>query len=122
MRNALFIPHTMLDRLADAERIDLDGDELLVIPEGCRYRVVEAVHILAEVITGEDPQQLCGRVYPRQHLTDEIGGDLLGDSMLIEDSAFDVITGLACLPVGNLPDTMLIEEERLFESLQALEK
>ncbi len=122
MRNAVFIPHEMLNCLADAERVDLDGNELVVIPEGCRYRVVEAVHILTEVITGEDPQELCGRVYPRQYLTDEIGGELLGDSMLIEDSAFDVITGLACVPTGNLPATMVIEEERLFENLQALEK
>jgi hypothetical protein len=111
----------MLEVLGDAGRVDMEGDELMVVPEGLRYRAVEAVRVLREVTTGDDPPKLCGTVQARAYLTDELGGELLGDSMLVDDSAYDVVPGLACQPLGEkdlegLPAGS--SEESILESLQ----
>jgi hypothetical protein len=102
MKTTVFFPQALLDLLADARRVDLDGEQL-VIEGGYTYKVFEAVRVLREVTTGDDPAELCGRVKLRNQLTDELGAELLGSSMLIEDSAYDVVPGFIAEPVDEAP-------------------
>lgn len=99
--NGVFFPQAMLDILVDAGKIDLDGDELVLTDGGFRYRIEEAVRILREVAKGDDPSKLCGRVRKREELAEKLGAELLGDSMLVEDSAYDVVPGFIGTPVGE---------------------
>jgi hypothetical protein len=96
----VFFAQALLDRLMDAGRIDVHGDELTLVREGVRLRVHEAVQIVREATTGRDPLALTGKVKPRTALV-EAGAELLGDSMLIEDSAYDVVCGLAGEAMGE---------------------
>lgn len=116
MKCRLFFPQAMLDVLVDADKVDVDGDELVLLGAECRYKIIEGVHILHEVTTGEDPHDLCGKVKSRNYLT-EVGAELLGDSLIYEDSGYEVVSGFICLPVGNF-DSDEVETER--ELLQAL--
>jgi hypothetical protein len=100
--NSVFFPQALLDMAFDVGRLDLDGDELVVPDGGYRYRVHEAVRVMQEVTTGEDPHSLCGRVVLRARLTEQLGAEILGNSMLVEDSAYDVVPGMVGEPVGDL--------------------
>jgi hypothetical protein len=100
MKNRVFFPQSLLDLLMDSSRIDIHVDELKLTESGARYRVVEAVRILREVTDGIDPHDLCGKVKSRRFLT-ELGAELLGDSMIVGEKAYDVLSGFVALPVGE---------------------
>ncbi len=102
MNNRVFFPQALLDILLDVGKVDIAGDELVITDSPYRYRAEEAVRVLQEVTTGEDPHGLCGRVTLRGHLTDELGAEILGNSMLVEDNAYDVIPGFLGDPIGDL--------------------
>lgn len=102
MKNRVFFPQPLLSILMDAGSIDIDEEELLLTEAGSRYRVVEAVRVLREVTDGNDPHDLCGKVKSRAYLG-ELGAELLGDSMIVEDKAYDVLTGFVGLPIGDAP-------------------
>lgn len=96
---ALFFPHARIETLAAAGRLELDGAELAVGP--LRYRVSEAVRVLDTTAVGLDARGLCGQVRRRAELCEELGAELLGDSMLLDDVAYDVVAGLLAEPLGT---------------------
>jgi hypothetical protein len=91
----------MLDVLVDTGKIDLEGEVLIVTDGGYRYKIQEAVRVLREVTTGDDPPRLCGKVRIREELSAELGAELLGSSMLVEDAAYDVVPGFLGEPLGD---------------------
>lgn len=102
MQNSVFFPQGLLDMLFGAGKLDLDGDDL-VVPDGdYRYRVSEAVRVTGEVTTGEDPHGLVGKVALLSHLTEQVGAEILGNSMLVEDNAYDVVPGMMGEPTGDV--------------------
>ena len=101
MIHGVFIPHEKMDQLATSGRADMTRDELTITPEGCKYKVTEAARVLREVATGADPQALIGTVRTRSYLVDELGGELLGDSILVDEAAYDVVPGFLCEPLGD---------------------
>ena len=102
MSNGVFFPQAILDILVDAGKIDMVGEHLVLTDGGYRYKVGEAVRILREVATGDDPSRLCGKVRFSEELAEQLGAELLGDSLLIEDSAYDVVPGFLGIPVGQV--------------------
>jgi hypothetical protein len=122
MKNTVFFPQAMLDVLVELGHMDLEGEELVLKGGGYRYRIEEAVRVLREVTTGEDPSRLCGKVKSRAALTEEMGAELLGGSMLIEDSAYDVVPGFLGEPVGEAPETAKPELAVLMELQKAAEE
>jgi hypothetical protein len=102
MSNGVFFPQDLLDILMDAGKVDIHGEELVLPGSGYRYEVEEAVRVLREVTTGEDPLSLCGKVTARTRLSDELGAEILGNSMLIEESAYDVVPGFVGKPLGEI--------------------
>ena len=100
MRNRVFFPQAALDEWLGEDRIDLKQDVLLVRSEGRRYRIIEAVRILREVTGVDDPHELLGRVKTRAFLN-ELGAELLENSMIMGDNAYDVVQGFIGAPIGS---------------------
>ena len=97
MRNRLFFAQSALDEWLALDRVELTRDELTLRPEGRRFRLLEAVHILREVTGAPDPQDLVGRVKTRAYLA-ELGAELLEGSMILGDCAYDVAPGFIGAP------------------------
>jgi hypothetical protein len=113
MKNSVFFPQGLLDLLSAEGKVELDGEDLVISGDGYRYRMREAIRVVREVTTGEDPHDLCGRVKPREDLQSGLGAEILGNSMLVEEWAYDVIPGLLGEPVGDAPSNARPEEELL---------
>lgn len=119
MVNRVFFPQAALDLLVGSGDIGLEGEELVLGGGACRYRIVEAVRVVREVGGAEDPHDLCGRVKSRQYLT-ELGAELLGESMIVGDNAYDVVAGFVGVPGGDFDPSKAgkTEEQLLGEVLQ----
>ena len=114
----VFFPQELLDQLIDLGRIDLDDETLVLAEEGCRYDVVEAVRVVREVTSSEDPYEFVGKVNTRKHLQ-ELGGEVLGGSILIADNAYDAIPGLLGTPVGEFVSKDNRNEAQILAALQS---
>src|SRR5262245_61653538 len=99
-RNRVFFPQAALDQWLYEGRIDLTENQLVIRAEGRKYRIVEAVRILAEVTGGLDIYEITGRVKTVAYLT-ELGAELLGTSMVLADLAYEVIPGFLGTPIGS---------------------
>ena len=54
MQNRVFFPQTAVDQWGIDGKIDLVGNELILLAEGRRYKVEEAVRIVTEVTGAND--------------------------------------------------------------------
>ena len=100
MQNRVFFPQAALDQWMIDGTIDLSGTELTLLAEGRRYEVAEAVRVLKEVTTGEDPKNILGRVKSKAAL-EELGAELLETSMILGEHAYDVAPGWLGVPTGT---------------------
>jgi hypothetical protein len=91
-KNRVFFPQQVLDRWLDAGDAELAANELTLRAERKKYRLVEAVRVLSEVSGSGDPYDITGKVKTVAFLT-ELGSELLGESMLIGDNAYEVVPG-----------------------------
>jgi hypothetical protein len=121
MTNRIFFPQAMLDILVQLEKIDLDGEQIVLTDGGYHYTVEEGVHVTREVTTGEDPARLCGKVKSRAELAEQLGAELLGSSMLLDDSAYDVVPGFLAEP-ANEPKAGAPPELAVIMALQKIEE
>jgi hypothetical protein len=102
MKNRVFFPQVALDGWVADDRVELDGDELAFKNEDRRYRIIEAIRVLAEVTGVPDPNELVGRVKTRAYLA-ELGAEILESSMVLGDNAYDVVPGFVGAPIGGFP-------------------
>ncbi len=92
MLNKVFFPQSALDVwLADAT-VDLVDSEIAVAASGQKFKVVEGVRVLKELTGAGDPHELVGKVRARASLV-ELGAELLEDSMILGDHAYEVSLG-----------------------------
>ena len=101
--NRVFFPQAALDQWISDGKVDLAGDELTIKPEARRYRILEAARILREVTGLQDANELVGKVKTLQYLSG-LGADLLENSMVLGDNAYDVIPGFLGAPVGSFEE------------------
>ncbi|MBN2191777.1 MAG: hypothetical protein JW751_03080 [Polyangiaceae bacterium] len=101
MHNRVFFPQTVLDAWLAGDRVELNGKELTLKPEGRKYRVVDGIRVLREVTDGQDLYAIVGKVKSLNFLT-ELGAEVLGTSMLIGDCAYDVVPGFMGAPTDDL--------------------
>lgn len=92
MENRVFFPQPAIDEWAVDGKVDLVGNELVIIADGRRYHVVEAVRVVAEVTGAKDERGIIGKVKPMAAL-EELGAEILESSMIIGDNAYDVVPG-----------------------------
>ena len=97
MQNRVFFPQSAVDQWAIDGKIDLVAGELILLAEGRRYKVEEAVRITVEVTGAADDRKIIGKVKPKSALV-EIGAELLETSMILGDNAYDVVPGWTAIP------------------------
>ena len=83
-RNRVFFPQQVLDRWLNAGDAELYANELTLKVERKRYKLVEAVRVIAEVSGTPDPHDIASKVKTVGFLT-ELGAELMGESMLIAE-------------------------------------
>jgi hypothetical protein len=90
--NRVFFPQQALDAWLEQGRIALVGDELTITPEGRRYSLTTAVRFIAEVAENSDPRDLVGKIKTLEQVQ-ELAGEYTAGSVIIGDSAYEVIDG-----------------------------
>ncbi len=92
MQNRVFFPQSAVDQWAVEGTVDLVGGELILLAEGRRYKVEEAVHVVLEVTGANDERKVIGKVKLRSQFV-EIGAEILENSMILGDNAYDIVNG-----------------------------
>jgi hypothetical protein len=65
MQNRIFFPQAALDQWVLEGTVELAGNMLTILGEGRRYRIAEAVRVLAEVSGTPDANDIIGKVKSR---------------------------------------------------------
>ncbi|HEX6272727.1 MAG TPA: hypothetical protein VFZ53_06805 [Polyangiaceae bacterium] len=97
-KTRLFFPQVLVDRWVASGEAALSGSELTLRREGTRYRLVDAVRVLGEVTGTPDRFDVSGKVKTVGFVT-ELGAEVLGDSMVLGDNAFDTVIGWLGTPM-----------------------
>jgi hypothetical protein len=106
MQNRVFFPQSAVDQWGIDGKIDLVNGELILLADGRRYKVEEAVRIVTEVTGANDDRKIIGKVKAKRAL-DEIGAELLETSMILGDNAYDVVPGWIGTPTSSFADHLL---------------
>jgi hypothetical protein len=109
MRNRVFFPQACLDQWGVEGKIELTGSELVVLAEGRRYEIAEVVRVVREVTGSPDPHGLIGKVVAVADLQ-PLGAEVLENSMIIGDNAYDVVPGWAGAPISSFEEHLLSPE------------
>ena len=102
----MFFPQASLDQWGIEGKIELTPTTLLIVAEGRRYAIEEAVRVVVEVTGAADPHGWIGKVMARAAL-EEMGAEILEGSMIIGDNAYDVVSGWAGTPISPFADHLL---------------
>ena len=103
MQNRVFFPQSAFDVWLTDGTVDLRGDELTIVAEGRRYKLTEAVRIVAEVTGADDAADLVGRVKSKASLQEK-GAEILETSMIVGDNAYEVVPGWLGLPTSTFEE------------------
>jgi hypothetical protein len=109
MQNRVFFPQLLLDQWGIEGKIDLTATELIVLAEGRRYKISEAVYVVAEVSGANDEQKLVGKVKPNA-LLNELGAEIFENSMILGENAYDVVPGWSGVPSSTFADHVVSPE------------
>ena len=109
MHNRVFFPQSAVDQWGIDGKIDLVAGELILLVEGRHYKVEEAVRVVTEVTGANDDRKIIGRVKPKRAL-DEIGAELLENSMILGDNAYDIVPGWIGAATCSFADHLLSPE------------
>src|SRR5215207_608318 len=95
----LFISVERLDNWTEEGRAALEGDRMTLTELGRSFSMKPAV-AFQSVATGTDadPHDLIGRVKSKQAL-DEMGAEQFGNSVIYNDTAYDVVDGFIGEPL-----------------------
>lgn len=113
--NRLFFPQSTLDDWIVAGSVEFEDGELVILPEGPRFKLTEAVRVLQEVSGIGDVHELSGRAKDRAEL-EGLGAELVESSMLLGDTAYDTVPGWFGFPVGSGVGAMADSQKRKGEA------
>lgn len=103
MQNRIFFPQAALNQWIVEGSVELAGAQLTILGEDRRYRIAEAVRVLREVSGTPDQNDVVGKVKSRVFF-EELGAEILEESMIIGDNAYEVKTGWLGAPTVPLAD------------------
>ena len=112
MRNRVFFPQACLDQWGVEGKIELTPTELVIPAEGRRYEISEVVRVVVEVTGAEDPHGIVGKVKSKAEL-EAMGAEILENSMIVGDNAYDVVPGWAGTPSTPFEDHLLSPERMI---------
>src|SRR5262249_9239025 len=110
-RNRVFFPQACLDHWSVEGKIELTPTELVLLAEGRRYAITEVVYVVVEVTGANDPYAIVGKVKSKAEL-EGVGAEILENSMIIGDNAYDVVPGWAGTPMTSFSDTLAAPERK----------
>ncbi|MBN8231630.1 hypothetical protein JYK02_29360 [Corallococcus macrosporus] len=88
----LFLSQAQLEEWALADKADLREGRLVVSADGgSDWPLTPAVHVV-QLVSGEDTHQLVSRVKTEEQLG-RLGAEQMADSILVGDSAYEVVPG-----------------------------
>ena len=116
--NRFFWPQELLDQWIVEEKINLDGQLLTLIEENRIYDVQQAVYFTSDVGDGDDKYNLIGRVKEKSTL-EEMEAEHYMDSVLIDESAYQVVPGFTGEPVQDA-ETVEKSKEKATELSEAI--
>ena len=94
----LFISVERLDNWTEEGRAALEGDRMTLTELGRAFSMKPAVAFSAVTGTDTDPHDLLGRVKSKEAL-DEMGAEQFGNSVIYNDTAYDVVDGFIGEPL-----------------------
>lgn len=109
MRNRVFFPQACLDQWGIEGKIELTEAALVILAEGRRFDITEVVRVVVEVTGAPDPHGIVGKVRSKAEL-ESMGAEILENSMIIGDNAYDVVPGWAGAPLTPFEDHLLSPE------------
>jgi hypothetical protein len=124
VQNRIFFPQAALDHWVVEGQVELAGNQLTIVGEDRRYRIAEAVYVLTEVSGTPDLNDVIGKVKSRGYF-EELGAEILEDSMIIGENAYEVKTGWLGAPTSTFaehrarPGGAFTEEAKTDEDLLA---
>jgi hypothetical protein len=95
--NRVFFPQEKVDRWLADSAVSLEGEVLVVLPDGPAFLLTSAVRFGAEVAAGEDGPKLCGKVKTLAAI-EALSGEYDLGSVVLGDYAYEVVDGF----VGEL--------------------
>ena len=101
MNDKLFIPQAVLDKWIESGKVDFNDNHLTLLTEKKTYTLTSAVRFMS-LLDGEDKAKLLGRLRTIEKLN-EIGGEHMGDSVILGDTAYQVQEGFIAI--------VLVDEE-----------
>lgn len=101
MTPSVFLSYARLEALVDSSGATLEGARLVLNSATASYRIEEAVLIRKEVSGAADPKKLVGTVRTRKDVAEGLGGEILGSSLLVDDSAYEVQLGVLAVRDGS---------------------
>jgi hypothetical protein len=99
----------LVDEWGIEGKIDLVSGELILLADGRRYKVEECVRVVAEVSGSPDVHGIVGKVKPKTSLL-ELKAELLENSMILGDNAYDVVPGWMGTATTSFADHLLSPE------------
>ncbi|MDQ3368470.1 MAG: hypothetical protein M3680_23840 [Myxococcota bacterium] len=94
----LFISVDRLDNWTEEGRAALEGDRMTLTELGRSFSMKPAVAFVKANGQDDDPHDLIGRVKSKQAL-DEMGAEQFGNSVIYNDTAYDVVDGFIGEPL-----------------------
>ena len=98
--NRVFVSQETLDKWLTDGRVEVDGETMTLRPEGQKFNLKSAVHFVTEVTDEGDPHRLLNRVKDLEQLA-ETGGEHYSDSVLVGDTAYQVVEGFVGEPIAE---------------------
>jgi hypothetical protein len=110
MQNRIFFPQAALDHWLVEGYVELAGNQLTIVGEGRRYRIAEAVRVIREVSGVIDANDIIGKVKSRVFF-EELGAEILEESMIIGENAYEVKTGWLGAPTSPFPEHVRVRQQ-----------
>jgi hypothetical protein len=106
METKIFFPQASVDQWGIEGIVELTPSELVMVAEGRRFSIAEAVRVLVEVTGSPDPHGIVGKVRTRASL-EALGAEIFEGSMVLGDNAYDVVEGWmgSLVPGARVPET-----------------
>jgi hypothetical protein len=96
----LFVPLAVFNEWLSRSAVQFSSGRLTVPGADLAFVAFEAMKLLAEVSGSGDRHELVGRAKTIGYLQ-ELGADILGDSVVIEDNAYDALAGWLLVPQAS---------------------
>jgi hypothetical protein len=91
LQDRMFLAQTTLEAWLESGKVEFTGTVVTLKDQNRTYDLVPAVRVTA-VLGGKSSSGLIGRVLP-EHQIQDAGGELLEDSVVFGDTAYQVVPG-----------------------------